>query len=268
MTASAAASRAAVHVERRDGVVRLTMNRPERHNALVPDLVLGLREAVRGLAVDRPRAVVLAGAGRSFSTGGDVAAFLAEAEHGRARVEAYARDLVGALHDTVLALLAVPAPVIARVQGAVTGGSAGLVLAADLVAMSTRAFLQPWYAEVGFAPDGGWTALLPERIGTARAMEVQALNRSIDAPMAVDLGLATAAVPETGIDETVGRWVDAITAKSGPSLAASRRGIWDEERIAAVRRRLDAELERFVDLIGREETVAGMRRFVARTDRG
>jgi 2-(1,2-epoxy-1,2-dihydrophenyl)acetyl-CoA isomerase len=257
-----------VLVERRGAVARLTLNRPDRHNALVPDLVHGLRDAVLGLEAMAPAAVVLAGAGRSFSTGGDVAGFLAQAERSRAALVDYAQALVGGLHDTILALLHLEVPVIARVQGAVTGGSAGLVLAADLVAMAEDAFLQPWYAAVGFGPDGGWTALVPERVGTGRAMAVQALNQRIGAAEAVGLGLATAVVAAADLDATVDGWADEIVARSGPSLAAARRGIWDEERIGAVRRRLEGERERFVALIDRPETIAGMRRFVARTRAG
>jgi 2-(1,2-epoxy-1,2-dihydrophenyl)acetyl-CoA isomerase len=254
-----------VLVEMRGAVARVTLNRPDRHNALVPDVAHDLRDAVLGLQAMAPVAVVLAGAGRSFSTGGDVAGFLAEAERSRAALVDYAQALVGALHDTILALLRLDAPVIARVQGAVTGGSAGLVLAADLVAMTEDAFLQPWYAEVGFGPDGGWTALMPERVGTGLAMAVQALNQRIDATDALRLGLATAVVAPANLDATVDGWADEIVAKSAPGLAAARRGIWDEERIGVVRRRLDAERTRFVELIARPETIAGMRRFLARS---
>jgi len=263
-----AAVEPAVRVDRCAGVTRLTLNRPDRHNALVPDLIEGLRDAVRGLDETPASVVILAGAGRSFSTGGDVAGFLAEAERSDRDVAGYARALVGALNDTILALLRLDVLVIARVQGAVTGGSAGLVLAADMVAMADDAFLQPWYAEVGFGPDGGWTALLPDRVGTGRAMAAQALNRRIGAAEAVRLGIATEAVAPDGLDAAVDAWAAEVAARSGPSLRAAKRGIWDEERIATVGRRLEAERARFVELIGRPETIAGMRRFVARTKRG
>jgi len=268
VTPAADAAVSCLRVDARHGVARLTLARPERHNALVPELMMPLRDAVLGLAGRDIVAVVLAGEGRSFSTGGDVAAFLAEAEMGKAAVRTYAQALVSALHDTILGLLALPVPVIARVQGAVTGGSAGLVLAADLVAMGESAFLQPWYAEVGFGPDGGWTALLPERMGAGPAMGVQALNTRIDAREALDLGLATAVVPDDALDETVDGWLTRIAGKSRPSLAAAHAGIWDEERIGAVRRRLDGERERFLELIGQDETIAGMRRFLAQAARG
>lgn len=186
-----------VLVEHCGAIMRLTLNRPKRHNALGSELIDGLRHAVQEIKTVAPAVVVIAGAGRSFSTGGDVAAFLAEAEAEGSNdaVVDYAQVVVGALHDTILGLLCLDMPVIARVQGAVTGGSAGLVLAADMVAMTEDAFLQPWYAEVGFGPDGGWTALLPDRIGTARAIATQALNRRIGAMEALGLGLATRWLP-------------------------------------------------------------------------
>lgn len=255
-----------VLVEHCGAIMRLTLNRPKRHNALGSELIDGLRHAVQEIKTVAPAVVVIAGAGRSFSTGGDVAAFLAEAEAEGSNdaVVDYAQVVVGALHDTILGLLCLDMPVIARVQGAVTGGSAGLVLAADMVAMTEDAFLQPWYAEVGFGPDGGWTALLPDRIGTARAIATQALNRRIGAMEALGLGLATAVVASASLDATVDGWADQIAGRSGHSLTAAKRGIWDADRLAAVRKRLDAERARFVDLIARPETIAGMQRFLTR----
>ncbi|MFX5937574.1 enoyl-CoA hydratase/isomerase family protein, partial [Acinetobacter baumannii] len=81
----------------------------------------------------------------------------------------YAAALIGALTAVILRLLDLPCPLITALAGPVTGGSCGLVFTADLVVMGPRAFIQPYYVDVGFAPDGGWTALLPERIGPARA---------------------------------------------------------------------------------------------------
>ncbi|WP_297591360.1 enoyl-CoA hydratase/isomerase family protein, partial [Roseibium sp.] len=134
------------------------------HNALVPDLIDELRCSIAEAEQKAPVALVLSGRGPSFSTGGDIGGFLEHATSQR-DLAIYADELVSALHEAILDLLRFPAPVLAAVNGPVTGGSVGFMLAADLVALSEGAFVQPYYSEVGFGPDGGWTALLPDRNG-------------------------------------------------------------------------------------------------------
>jgi 2-(1,2-epoxy-1,2-dihydrophenyl)acetyl-CoA isomerase len=244
-----------------DGLATLTLNRPEQHNALVPDLLDALNAVLDEVAATPPAALVLRGAGRSFSTGGDVAAF-ASLPRGARRT--YAAGLVGALNQAILTLLALPCPVIAAVHGPVTGGSCGLVFASDLVAMGPRAFLQPYYADVGFAPDGGWTALLPERIGAAQAGAIQMLNRRIGAEEAVTLGIAQAAPAEAEFEATIAGWLGTLRGKVGPSLAATRALLMPPERLRAIADGLSRERSRFLDLIETDETEAGMARFLAR----
>lgn len=252
---------ALVRVETADGVARVTLDRPARHNSLVPALLEQLRDAARRLGADETvRAVVLAGAGRSFSTGGDVAAFH-DAGDG---VAAYAERVVGLLNETVLALLDLPQPLIVRLHGPVTGGSLGLVLAADLVAMTPEAFIAPYYVEVGFAPDGGWRAILPERIGRARAAEIQLRNRHVGADEAVRLGLATEVVAADALDARIAEWTDGLAAKVPGGLAAAKAGLLPPERRAAYADGLEAERRAFVDRVARPETRAGMARFLGR----
>ncbi len=108
--------------------------------------------------------------------------------HGDLR--AYSDELVGKLNQVILALIDLPQPVVAAVDGAVTGGSIGLVLASDLVFLSPRAVFKAHYATAGFCPDGGWTALLPRIAGQRQAAAALYINRSIRAEEAVMCGLA------------------------------------------------------------------------------
>ncbi len=244
-----------------NGVATVTLDRPERHNALIPELLEDLRSAISNAASGDVFALVLTGAGRSFSTGGDIAAF-GEAQNKPGGIGAYAERIVGLLNGAILDLLDFPAPVLARVNGPVTGGSVGLVLASDIVLMSETAFLQSYYVEVGFAPDGGWTAMLPERIGAARAVAVQALNRRIEAREALGLGLATEVVAPDALDAAVSRTVGTLRTKERKSLTAARRLVWDAARRAAVAARLEAEREAFRALVGRLEVAERMKAFV------
>lgn len=240
-----------------DGVARLTLNRPERHNSLVPALLDSLNADLEHIARDRSiRALVLQAAGRSFSTGGDVAGFHAVA---RGQRRAYAEGLVGSLNHAILTLLRLPVPVIGRIHGPLTGGSLGLLLACDLAAITPQAFIQPYYAQVGFSPDGGWTAMLPARIGAQRAREIQLLNQRVSAQEALQLGLATDCVDADVLDATIEAWLEKLKTMQPASIASTKALL-----AADCATGLDAELRNFLDLIDRDDTEAGMIRFLNR----
>lgn len=247
-----------IRSERRGSTRYVTLDRPRRHNALVPELVSGLNRALAEAAREAPDCLVLAAEGQSFSTGGDVRAFH---DTPRAQRAEYARKLVGGLHEAMLRLVQLPCPALARVQGQVTGGSCGLLLACDLVALHERACWTPWYGRVGFAPDGGWATLMAERIGRHRTLGVHLLNRSISAQEALDWGLADAVAPTPeALDQIVHHWL-AELAKGVPGATALIR-----HRLRPdadwLRRQLDTELEDFVDRIDTPEAEQGMQAFL------
>lgn len=246
-----------VLTERIASTAVLTLNRPERHNSLVPALLQALLSALGGLASEsRVRCVILQANGRSFSTGGDVRAFY---EH-RDDLRAYAEEVVGLLNNVILALLRQPQPVVAAVHGIVTGGSLGLVLGSDLVLVAPQAAFTPYYSVVGFSPDGGWTALLPALIGTKRAAEVLMRNGTITAEQAVAWGLAARIIPADRIREAALSVAQEISAAREGSVAASKRLLglsW-----AHVEERLEAERVEFVRQILTPGARQGMAAFL------
>ncbi|MEM9751740.1 MAG: enoyl-CoA hydratase/isomerase family protein [Pseudomonadota bacterium] len=242
-------------------VARITLNRPDRHNSLTPDLLIALTQRL-GEIRDKPlTAVVLSGAGKSFSSGGDVAAFAAVASDALAD---YASHVVSLLNDAILKILALPFPVVAKLHGFVTGGSAGLVFASDIVIMADDAHIAPYHSVVGFAPDGGWTALLPSRIGEARAFAIQCLNTSILAGEALQFGLATQVASAERLDEEINRSIAQLREKSSSSIARAKRIIWTDERLAQVALDLDAERIAFVEQISKTEVRDRMAAFLGR----
>jgi 2-(1,2-epoxy-1,2-dihydrophenyl)acetyl-CoA isomerase len=246
-----------VLIEHTDSTATLTLNRPERHNSLVPEL---LREFIQALSeVSEARALVLQANGRSFSTGGDVRALY---EH-RAEAAAYARDVVGLLNEAIEALLRFPAPSIAAVNGIVTGGSIGLVLAADLALVTPQATFTPYYHVVGFSPDGGWTALLPEVIGTARAAEALLTNATITAEQAVRWGLANRVVEIDRLRAEAQQLAHQIASMQIGSVRRSLQLL--RNRKIATLPGLEAELDQFVKQIVTPEAQAGMREFLKET---
>ena len=244
----------AVLLVQEDGVAVLTLDRPERCNALSDDLLADLNAALDRL--ESPRALVLRASGRHFSTGGDVARFAQEVAAGNGR--AYAQAVVGGLNRAILRLASLPCPVLALVQGALTGGALGLMLAADLVAMDRRAFIQPFYSVVGFAPDGGWTAMLPARIGAHRAREIQLLNQRISADQALGLGLAQS-VSDSPATATAG-WLTTLRGHIPGAMAITKRLTTD---LSALETALETERAAFVERIETDEVRDGMARFLA-----
>jgi enoyl-CoA hydratase/carnithine racemase len=202
------------------------------------------------------RAVVLQAEGRSFSTGGDLGGFVAHMD----TLQAYAQTIVGLLNEVILALVELPLPVVAAVQGIVTGGSLGLVLGADVVLVAPEASFTPYYTVVGFGPDGGWTAILPEIVGWKRAADVILRNRTISAEEAVAWGLASRIVPAASLRDEALSTAQDLAAKKPGSMRHTKRlmnGFHSE-----LARRLEAEQRRFVEQIGTQEAQDGMRAFL------
>lgn len=245
-----------------NGVARITLARPERHNSLVPALLDDLLGHLDALRDDETvRAVVLAAEGHSFSTGGDVRAFHEQTDRD---LHDYAAGLVGRLNRAILALMDLPQPVIARVHGPVTGGALGLVLAADLVAAVPEAFFAPYYVAVGFAPDGGWSAILPDRIGLQRAREIQLLNCYVTADEAAALGLVTDVVGAGQIDMRIAEWLAMLDGHVASGVRAAKRRLLPDELRAAYAAGLEAERQAFLAQVTRPDVRDGMARFLDR----
>lgn len=242
--------------ERRNGVSVITLDRPSRGNALVPDLLADLQAALDQSGRDGGP-LVLTGSGRAFSTGGDIAGFLEHADS----VRDYASTLVGALNRVILTLRRHPGTVIAAVNGPVTGGSLGLALAADRILVSDTAFVQPYYAVMGFAPDGGWTALLPHRIGAARASGWLASDTRLKADDLQRIGFADRiCAPDALLSAALAEAQDAATFDPAIILDARRLAGFDAETLAPA---LEAERQAFLTHIVRAETLDRMRAFTA-----
>lgn len=248
---------ALVTLQRRGAIALISLNRPERHNALVPELLDALLQAIGHPDSQGAAALVLRAEGRSFSTGGDLAGFR---DH-RDTMETYAHTLVGLLNAVILAIYTHPAPVVCAVHGQVTGGSLGLLLASDHVVMRRGVTITPYYSVVGFSPDGGWTALLPEVIGRQRAMDWLAGNDSHDADTCLALGLAHQVVDDDCDDAAI-QWANRVAEKVAGCMARTRHLLNTD--IDILRRRLEAERENFVGQVQTRAALDGIDLFLRR----
>jgi 2-(1,2-epoxy-1,2-dihydrophenyl)acetyl-CoA isomerase len=170
-----------VRREDRDGIAILTLNRPERRNAMTPELMSALASAFWEPA---PRAFVLTGAPPAFCVGADLKWLGALDDPG-----AGVAELVAAHHRAVRAMRASPVPVLTAVNGAAAGGGMSLALAGDYCVAAPEARFTAAYFRLGLTPDGGNSVFLPALAGRARTMELLLSNRALTADEALAWGL-------------------------------------------------------------------------------
>jgi 2-(1,2-epoxy-1,2-dihydrophenyl)acetyl-CoA isomerase len=205
-----------------DGVAVLTMNRPERRNAMSDEMLSAMGEVLRHAeASPEIRCVVLTGAGGAFCAGGDVKGM-------NERRSGEGGERRGTLDEAIAAqrriqratagrLYAMPVPTIAALPGAAAGAGLSLALACDLRIASESAVLLTAFAKVGFSGDFGGTFFLTQLVGSAKARELYYLSERVDAKEAERLGIVNWVVAESALQEKTMELARRLA--SGPSVA-------------------------------------------------
>ena len=176
------------------GVATLTLNRPEKLNAINPALMIELRRHLDALAMDETvGCVVLTGAGRSFCAGHDLEAIATREEAPTPNFET----------ETIDALENLPQPTVAAIRGHCLTGGLELALACDLLYAAESAQLGDTHGQWGLVPVWGMSVRLPERVGRSRAKELMFTSRRIPATEARALGLVDRVVPDAELDGAV-----------------------------------------------------------------
>lgn len=261
-------SEGTVHVERRGAVAVVTLDRPERKNALGEAMWAGLGRAADELHAATPRAVVLTGAGGAFSAGMDVApdnpqvaALVSAVQSGDVGP---CRAFLRGLHDVLDRLFALPVPILAAVGGLAYGGGAEIAARCDLrVADPTAVFC---FSEVrlGLMPDLGGGVALARLLGPGRAADLILTARKVGADEALALGLVNrVSAPGCCLDDAVA--LAAQIADNGPRAVRAA--------LAVLRRATDVpfpdavalELSTAADLIASGECQVGIAAFLSRT---
>jgi enoyl-CoA hydratase/carnithine racemase len=207
-----------VLVERADDVATITMNRPERRNALSTSMLQALMTAFEEAGASDALGIVLAGNGPVFSAGHDFA------DVAGADLEA-ARGLLQTCTDLMALIQQVPQPVVARVHGLATAAGCQLVASCDLaVAAETAGFAAP-------GGKGGWFCHTPmvaiaRNVGRKRAFELAMSGDVIDAPTALEWGLVNAVVPADGLDSAVATLLDRVTRGSAASKGIGKQALY------------------------------------------
>jgi 2-(1,2-epoxy-1,2-dihydrophenyl)acetyl-CoA isomerase len=183
-----------IRLLRRGAVAEVTIDRPERRNALDVPTFRTLRETLQAVGLDPSvRAVVLTGAGEAFCAGGDVAAM--EAHRARNELPRLFHELTGEQELSVREILTMPKPVIAALPGVAAGGGLSLALAADWRIATPNTTLVPAFPSLGAVPDGGLTYFLPHFLGIGLTQEILFTKSKIPADRARELGLLHEVVP-------------------------------------------------------------------------
>lgn len=199
-------------LEKKEGVATLTLNRPEKLNALNRKMTEELESAMVEIRKDRDvRALVITGAGRGFCSGADVG------DMAQAAAPVETRYWTQTAHKIILALTDLEKPVIAKVNGVAVGIGCSLALSADIIIASENARFSLIFSRIGLIPDGGSLFHLPRLVGPAKAKELIFTAKMVDAEEAERIGLINKAVPADELDNEVNTLAKQLAA--GPTVA-------------------------------------------------
>ena len=198
----------------KDDVFTITLNRPDRKNAMDYDLLAGLYEAMKNAAREKTPFVVIRGSGGAFCSGGDIMAFR-EAEDAEALIDAEA----GVLNESIKAIRNIPSVVIAVVEGVAVGAGVGLALACDLSIATKKTIMNMGYRRIGLTPDGGGSIFLPRIVGAKLFGEMYLLSRNITMDEAKSLGLVNIVCDDTEIDGELDKLLRSLRALPMETIA-------------------------------------------------
>jgi enoyl-CoA hydratase len=227
----------------RDGVSVITMNRPDKLNAMTAEMVEMLHESLSSVSRDRDsRVVILTGAGRGFCAGLDLGGYgeapgyqwNGSVERGFA-VQKHIASLIPRLRS-------LPQPVIAAVNGPASGGGFALVLGSDIRIAATTARFNAAFIRIGLsACDIGTSWLLPRLIGAARAQELMLTGRLFDAEEALRIGLVTDVVPQEVLLDAALTKAEEIKLNTPLGVALTKEGMWSALEIPGMQAAIDME---------------------------
>jgi enoyl-CoA hydratase/carnithine racemase len=212
-----------------DGVLTVTLNRPEKKNAITQAMYTVLAEATeRARTDDTVRVLLFRAEGDSFTAGNDIADFIAVGSSGGGQmVDAPVFRFLKALAD-------LDKPAVAAVRGRAVGIGLTLLLHCDMVVVAEDALLSAPFVNLALTPEAASSLLLPMVVGHQRAFEIFALGEPIDGRTALAWGLANRAVPADQVDATAAELAARVAARAPNSIRKTKRLMRDAERLWAL----------------------------------
>ena len=261
----------ALQVFRENSVVTLTINQPEKKNAINSTMWDGLAEIFREIASRADdRVVVVTGAGNDFCSGADLsgrggnAAAAAGASAG-AQNQVHHLAAMRRVNDACIALQRLPQPTIAKVRGVAVGAGCNLALGCDLVVASSTARFSEIFARRGLSLDFGGSWLLPRRIGMHRAKELALLAEIISANDALEMGLINRVLPDGEVDAFVDNWARKLAAGPPIALAQTKR-LLNNSLNVTLEEALDDEAAAQTINFATSDTAEAMRAFIEKRE--
>jgi 2-(1,2-epoxy-1,2-dihydrophenyl)acetyl-CoA isomerase len=246
-----------VTVTHDDRLATLRLTRADAGNAIDPEWVADFGDAVRACA--GARAVLISADGPAFTVGGDLKHFASRlGDLGQAL-----QEMVPDYHRALKALVELPVPVVAAVQGPIAGGGLGVALCADIVLITPQTRFVAGFAALGLSGDGGGSWFLPRLVGPRLAAEMLMRNRALDADEAIAHGLATRVVALEELESEA--QAIARSLADGPTVALGHmRRLLRESWSASPQQQLEAETVAMLDCGGTADAREGVAAFAAR----
>jgi 2-(1,2-epoxy-1,2-dihydrophenyl)acetyl-CoA isomerase len=243
-------------VDRRDGIVTVTLNRPHRKNAVTATMMDELLAVIATVAARRDdRVLVLTGAGDAFCSGADLS-------------ESPVTDgLTSMRHvgDLVLALHRLAKPTIAKVGGVAAGMGANLALGCDLIVASEAARFIEIFSRRGMSIDGGGSWVLPRLVGLHRAKELAFFAEPVSATDAMAMGLVNRVVPAADLDGLVDEWARKLA--TGPTIALSMtKTLLNHSLAVSMEQAVEDEARCQIVNAGTSDIVEAMKAFVEKRE--
>jgi 2-(1,2-epoxy-1,2-dihydrophenyl)acetyl-CoA isomerase len=242
-----------VELTRAGAVATITLNRPDRLNALTANLHAELGDALAAAADPAVRAVVVTGAGRAFCVGQDIDAFPGDpAEVGAMLRRSY--------HPNVLALRALQKPVVAAVNGPAAGAGLALALACDIRVAGSAATFVPAFTAIGLVPDSGITSTLARVIGPAAAAEWMITGERLSADAALERGIVSRVVDDEALPAEAAALAAGLAAKPTRAIAMTK-ALFAAAPERTLEQQLEAEAAFQETAAGGEDFAEGVRAF-------
>jgi len=252
-----------INVAEESGITTITLNRPEKLNALAGHMRRDLAEALEAAGSDRNvHVVVITGAGRAFCAGGDIRAMAELIE--KEDADEFSR-LLGSARRVITAIRQMTKPVVASIGGPASGAGFNLALACDLRIASSDATFSQSFVKVGLHPDWGGTYFLPRLVTPNKACELFFLGETIDANEALRLGLINYIVEPAELETETRKLAERLRAAPAISVAAAKQSVYmsqTAEMEDMLRFETEAQLRCFESEDGRE----GVRAFLEKRE--
>src|SRR3954471_1269161 len=251
-----------VKLWRRDGALKVELDRPETMNAWNRQFGYDLREAIeRAASDDEVRAVLITGSGRGFSSGADLKEMGTNDDRTPEGHPDVHTTLTERYHPIITGIRRMPKPVVAAVNGPAVGIGLSLALAAALVVAKESAYFLLAFVNIGLVPDGGSSLFVPTRVGMARATEMAMLGERIDAPQALDWGLINRVFADEEFESAAEQLIDQLAAGPTRSYAGAKRRL-NHWLYARMEEQLELEADIQHEMAGSPDFAEGVAAFI------